>query len=124
MYKIPKPVRTTIETNQSVEGETIEIKIERLLSNKDEKAETKELIYTKKEDGVQAAYNIRHDHWDDAYENASEIAEKHKELDASKLEKRKKIMNEEKEKREFLDKQAKEGLQAKNNPQPPSQGEV
>lgn len=121
MYKIPKQVKTSIESNDSVEGETIEIRLERLLNNGDEVIESKELIYTRPEDGVVASFNIRHDHWDDAIEQASIMAEKRNELDAAKLQKRTEILKKKAEEDKYLRDQANKGLtEGKNN----SEGEV
>jgi len=120
MYKVPKPVRTSIEVNKSVEGETIEIQMERLLNNNDEIPETKELIFTRQEDGVIGGFDIRFDRWDQAYKDTTVMAEKNAELDNAKLIKRKETLKELKEQEKYLRDQAKEGLKPKspteNNP--------
>lgn len=113
MYKIPKLINTSLDVNDSVEGEFLETKIERMLNNGDEMAEGKELIYTRPEDGVIGDFNIRHDHWNDAYEQSSIIAERRGELDSKQLEKRRKLLQEEKEEQKHLKEVAKEGLKAK-----------
>jgi len=64
MYKKPKYTSTTIKMNQSIEGETIEQKVERITSNKEPITDGAPLIYTERKDGVQAGYNIRTDRWE------------------------------------------------------------
>lgn len=119
MYKIPKPRRTSIAINDSVEGETIETKMERLLANKDETAEVKELIFTREQDGVIGAFNIRYDHWDAAYEDATTMAEKRTELDAARLEKRKEILKRKEEEDKEMREQAKQAIKNRQNPENP-----
>jgi len=89
MYKLKQPVVTQLDINDTVEGETIELKMERLINNQDEITDLKQPIYTRPEDGVIASFNIRHDHWDDAITQSSVMAEKGRELDQARLEKRK-----------------------------------
>lgn len=116
MYKIRKNIRTQIHSNNTVEGESIERMIERMMNNdQEEQMEGKELLYTRPEDGIIAAFDIRHDHWDDAVEGASTMAEKRKELDSAQLEKRKKLLKQKEEEEKFLQEQAKKGM-ADNSP--------
>ena len=70
MYKRNQPTKTTIQRNESVEGERLETKIERFIYDKDTLAEGDHapLIYTEKNAGVQAGYNIRTDRWEVAAE--------------------------------------------------------
>lgn len=124
MYKIPKPVRTTIHANTSVEGEMIETRIERLLNNSDEVTEGKELLYTRPEEGVIAAFNIRHDHWDDAYEQSSIMAEKRHEMDEAKLQKRTELLKQKAEEEKFLKDQAKKGMAEGKTGEQSTGGEV
>ena len=72
---------TSIECNESLEGETIEQKVERILSNGEAIEDVAPLIYTERADGVQPQYDIRTDRWDVAidamdYVTASEIAKR------------------------------------------------
>lgn len=110
MYKIPLKIRTTIAVNDSIEGETIETKIARLLSNKDSTTDGKELIYTRAQDGIVSAFNIRHDHWDDAYEQSSIMAEKRTEYDAATLKKRKDLLDQKAREDKILRDNAREQL--------------
>lgn len=49
---------------EKVEGETIEQKIERIMTNKEPIKDGAPLIYTERKDGINAAYNIRTDRWE------------------------------------------------------------
>lgn len=67
MYKRKLSRGTILKSkNKPVEGERIEIKIARLLKNKEPLDDGVEvpLIYTERKDGVNAAYNIRTDRFD------------------------------------------------------------
>lgn len=111
MYKIKERKGTTLAVNTSVEGETIETKVERLLNNEDTMDEGKELIYTRPEDGVIPNFNIRHDHWDDAYEQSSIMAERRTELDAAKLNKRKEILKKKEDEDKYIRDNARKGME-------------
>lgn len=72
---------TSIECNESLEGETIEQKVERIMSNGEAIEDVAPLIYTERADGVQPQYDIRTDRWDVAidamdYVTKSEIAKR------------------------------------------------
>ena len=59
MYTIPKFKKTQFNTNKSVEGETIEMKIDRFINNKEtitDKGSTP--IYMERKEGVNKAYYI------------------------------------------------------------------
>lgn len=62
----PKKItqKTTIELNASIEGETIEQKIERIVHNKEPIKDGAPLIYTERKDGVQKGYDIRTDRFE------------------------------------------------------------
>lgn len=64
MYKIPNYQTTTLEVNDSTEGETIEEKMERVINNNEPIEDGAPIIYTERKDGVQAEYNIRTDRFD------------------------------------------------------------
>lgn len=74
MYKTPKFRKTSISTNQSVQGETIEQKLERILNNKEPITDGAPLIYTERKDGVSASFDIRHDKWDTAIDAMDKVA--------------------------------------------------
>ena len=57
-----------------VEGERLELKIDRMTQNNEPIGDSAPLIYTPRKDGVVAAYDIRTDKWDialEAMENCS-----------------------------------------------------
>lgn len=64
MYKIPHYYSTTLEVNESTEGESIEEKMERVINNNEPIEDGAPIIYTERKDGVQAEYNIRTDRFD------------------------------------------------------------
>ena len=53
--------RTKMAINESLEGETIEMKIERVTTMKEPIADNAELIYTERKDGILPAFDIRTD---------------------------------------------------------------
>jgi hypothetical protein len=65
-YKPTLPKKTTITLNESVEGETIERKVERILNNNEPLTDGApyQPIYTDRKDGVIPEYNPRTDKWD------------------------------------------------------------
>lgn len=67
--------KTSFNVNKSVEGESIEQKVERIINNQEGIDDTVEIIYTDRRDGVKPEFNIRTDRWDLAIE-ASDLASK------------------------------------------------
>ena len=61
MYKIPRKTITSIERNESIEGETLEMQIQRMINNGEVLGEEKEMIYTKPSEGVVYGTDIRGD---------------------------------------------------------------
>ena len=45
MYRIPKRTQTSIERNTSIEGDPIEMQIQRMINNGEVLGEEKEMIY-------------------------------------------------------------------------------
>lgn len=72
-YKPIKMARTSIISNDSVEGETIEKKFQRILNNKEKITDGAPLIYTERKQGILAAHNIRTDRWEIALEATEKI---------------------------------------------------
>lgn len=66
MYNRKSPKGTLVKGNPPTEGESIEVKIRRLMKNKEPLDDGVEvpLIYTERSKGVQAAYNIKTDRFD------------------------------------------------------------
>lgn len=56
-----------------VEGERIELKIDRMTQNKEPIGDSAPLIYTPRKDGVVAAYDIRTDKWDIALDAMEKV---------------------------------------------------
>lgn len=83
-------LKTDIRINNSTEGETLEQKIERILNNKEPIKDSAELIYQRREEGVNPAMDIRTDRWDLAIDLADKGA-------ADKLAKRKAALDKIKE---------------------------
>ena len=74
MYKIPKRTQTSIDRNTSIEGETIEQQIQRMINNGEVLGEEKEMIYTKPSDGIVYGTNIRGDRQEKAIEMTEKVA--------------------------------------------------
>lgn len=74
MYKIPKRTATSIERNESIEGEPIEMQIQRMINNGEVLGEEKEMIYTKPSEGVIYGTNIRADRQEKAIEMTEKVA--------------------------------------------------
>ena len=75
MYKVPKRTITSIERNESIEGETIEQQIQRMISNGEVLGEEKEMIYTKPSEGVVYGTDIRGDRQEKAIEMTEKVAQ-------------------------------------------------
>lgn len=74
--KIVNIRKSQLEINESVEGDTMEIQMERILNNGEmESLEQKELKYTNPEDGIIAITDIRSDKFDMAIEQNEKILE-------------------------------------------------
>lgn len=52
------------DINESLEGESIEQKVERIVNNKEPITDGAPIIYTERKQGVQPDYDIRTDRWD------------------------------------------------------------
>lgn len=72
MYKLPHYRRTLITVNNTKEGETIELKVRRLIDNKEPIKDGSPLLYTERKLGVDPAYNIR----TDRFEIATDLMDK------------------------------------------------
>jgi len=74
MYKLfNTPSKTTISQNTAYKGETIEMKINRIVNNKEPITDGAPLIYTERQQGIQPAYNIRTDRFDIAVEAMDKV---------------------------------------------------
>lgn len=63
-----------IELNDSVEGETIEQKVMRIVENNEPIEDGAPIIYTARKDGVLPAYNVRTDRFEIAIEGMDYVA--------------------------------------------------
>ncbi|WVR22133.1 MAG: hypothetical protein [Malazfec virus 4] len=66
--------QTSINVNESYEGETLEQKIERIVHNNEPIKDGAPLIYTERKDGVRPEYDIRTDRWDLAIDAMDKVA--------------------------------------------------
>ena len=73
MYKYRKPKKSGLTSVECVEGEPIELKIERIVSNKEPIKDGAPEIFTERKDGVKSAYNIRTDRWEVATEAMDKV---------------------------------------------------
>lgn len=64
MYKKRRQMASTLRVNDSIEGETIERRVERMMAGKEPITDAVDTIYTARKDGVQAQYNIRTDRFE------------------------------------------------------------
>ena len=88
MYKKFIIPTTLIQSIDSVEGETIEQKIERITTNKEPISDTTQMIYTERNQGVLPDYDIRTDRFEIAIEamdrvTKSKLTERQKKYRAS-----------------------------------------
>lgn len=64
MYRKQKVTRTKFNVNESVEGETIEQKIERITQNREPITDASPMYYTERKDGIRPEYDIRTDRFE------------------------------------------------------------
>lgn len=73
-FKNIRDKRSSIECNNSYEGERIEIKVERIVNNNEPISDGAPIIYTERKDGVNPAYDPRADRWEIALEATDVIS--------------------------------------------------
>lgn len=73
MYKQNIASNTSLKVNESVDGETIENKIERIINNNEPITDGAPSIYTERKEGVMAGYNIRSDRFEIAIEATDKL---------------------------------------------------
>ncbi|AXH73043.1 MAG: hypothetical protein [Microviridae sp.] len=78
MYERPVYRQTSLSMNQSVQGETIEQKIERIVNNKEPIKDGAPIIYTERKEGIRPSTNIRTDRFEIAVEAATKIEKSYK----------------------------------------------
>ena len=72
-YIYRKPSKSSLTSVECVEGEPIEHKIERIVSNKEPISDGAPEIFTERKEGVKSAYNIRTDRWEIATDAMSKV---------------------------------------------------
>lgn len=72
-YKPSKKIETLIQVNESTEGETLEMKVNRIVNNKEAITDGAPIIYNSRKDGVQAGYDIRTDRMEIALEALDKV---------------------------------------------------
>lgn len=77
MYKISRPTPTTLERNESYIGDPLEVKVARIMQNKEPITDTAPLIYTERKDGVRPDYNVRTDRFDAAIDAMDSVSKSH-----------------------------------------------
>lgn len=82
---------TVIRRNVSLEGETIEDRVEKILSSKEPISDSADIIYTDRKDGVLPDYDPRTDKWDYAIDAMDKVSK-------SRIAKRDEIMQKRDEK--------------------------
>src|SRR5690554_2186233 len=65
---------TQLNVNDSVEGESIENKIERLIENNEPISDSAPIIYTEREDGILPQYDIRTDRFELAIDAMDKVS--------------------------------------------------
>ena len=66
--------RESFKVNDSTEGETIEMKIERVLNNGEPIEDTAPIIWTERKEGVRPEYDIRTDRFDIAIDAMDKVS--------------------------------------------------
>lgn len=74
MYIVGRKPKSSLKSVEVFEGEWIEEKIERVVSNKEPITDGAPSIFTERKDGVISAYNIRTDRWEIACEAMDVVA--------------------------------------------------
>lgn len=74
MKRIRIKNKTAFKINESVVGEPLMVKLQRMKRNKEKHTAEAPLIYTEKADGVLPEYDIRADKWELAMENADAVS--------------------------------------------------
>lgn len=70
-YRINR--KTLLEVNDCQEGEPIEIKVERILTNGEPITDGAPILYTERDDGVLPEYNPRTDKWEIAIDAMDKV---------------------------------------------------
>ena len=95
MYRKIKRTPTSLNVNETMEGETIERMIERRLNNGETAQDNimKDLIYQPREEGVNPNYDIRNDKMELAILATDKVTKAHNLASNKKIEERKKALD-------------------------------
>lgn len=74
MYRYSKAKETSLSINNSIVGETIEKKVERIVNNNEPIEDSAPLIYGERKNGVNPACDPRTDRWEFAIEQMDKVA--------------------------------------------------
>lgn len=88
MYEKQQIIETSLTVNNGVEGETIETKMERVLSGNEPITDGAPIIYTERKDGIFPEHNIRTDKNEIALEALTKAGEKRREDRQSRIKSR------------------------------------
>ena len=77
MYRRNLATKTKMRVNKTVQGESIEDKVERITQNREPIKDGAPIIYTDRKDGVMPDYNIRTDRFEVATETMGKVAKMH-----------------------------------------------
>lgn len=114
LYLKTKPGRTSINKNESVEGESIEQKVRRITLTKEPITDGAELVYTERSKGVDPSTDIRTDKWEIAVTAMEKVHETKQGLIKEKM-KTPEIKEQERIAKEAKDNMKKEGENSPKN---------
>lgn len=77
MYKQNVMSGSSIHINEATEGETIEMKIERVVNNNEPITDGAAIIFTERSEGVLAGYNVRTDRFEVAVDAMDKVSMTH-----------------------------------------------
>lgn len=97
MYKVPEMTSSKLMINESIVGEPIEHKLERVVTNGEGVEDGAPAIYTERKDGILPAYDIRADKWDIALDALGGMHGRNLEKRMTSIEERRKALDEAKE---------------------------
>lgn len=77
MYKKTHIDKTAIRINNSLEGETIEAKVRRIMNNNEPISDGAPILYTERNEGVKPEYDIRTDRFEVAIDAMDSLHSEH-----------------------------------------------
>lgn len=77
MYKYKKPTKTKLIVNTAYQGETIEMKVSRILNNKEPITDGAPLNYGERKNGINPDCDIRTDRWEHALDGMDKVTKTH-----------------------------------------------